>query len=179
MNKACKKAGSADTLEGLRALAAVSDEANAAARAGQPLAAAQTAFAARVVESCGCLGGCGRGPNCVLKDETVLYDVYKPAALDALLKEAGLAVPEAATKAWLRRMYAQRALRQNKVADARGLLSQALQEAAVLKTRGASLLAHLLDFRADVAESQKDYDAADSDRKRAEQMRSLHADTAR
>ena len=123
-NTACKKGGSLDTLEGLRELASTSEEANHAAtlQEGVSLAATQAAFAASRVETTGCLGGCGSGPNCCMtaaSKEQIYYDVYKPKSLTALLEAAGLTVPDAATKAWLRRMYAIRALRSNKPAEAR------------------------------------------------------------
>lgn len=110
-NTACKKAGSADTLLSLRILASCADEASAAAEAGLTLSTVQAAFGASHVDSCGCLGGCGSGPNCVLigsEVEDVLHDVYKPKSAVALLSMIGLTVPEPATKAWLRRMYAVR-----------------------------------------------------------------------
>ena len=98
-NTACKRAASADTLEAMHLLASVSREANCAAGAetsSLSLTALQAAFAASHIGSCGCLGGCGSGPNCVLsrpdQEEEVFYDVYKPAAVAALLEEAELHV---------------------------------------------------------------------------------------
>ena len=82
-------------------------------------------------------------------------------------------VPEVATKAWLRRMYAVRALRSNKPAEARALLTEALQEASKLRGDAASLLSHLLELRADIAESVGDSEACNADRAHAKQMRSL------
>lgn len=82
-------------------------------------------------------------------------------------------VPEAATKAWLRRMYAVRALRSNKPGEARALLTEALKEASTLRGDAANLLSHLLEFRADIAESLGDVQARDADRAHALQMRSL------
>ena len=177
-NTACEKAGSTDVLEGLHILASVSEEANQAAskaastKSVASLAAMQAAFAAARVDSCGCLGGCGSGPNCVAatEDEEVFYDVYKPASQSALLEAAGLHVPDAATKGWLRRMYAVRALRSNKPTEARARLTEALQEAGTLRGDGANLLSHLLELRADVAESVGDVSEADEDRARAIQM---------
>ena len=171
-------------LEGLHILASVSDEANEAAsraastkKTAASLAAMQVAFGAARVAGCGCLGGCGSGPNCVATEsEEVFHGVYKPASQSALLEAAGLHVPDAATKAWLRRMYAVRALRSNKPGEARGLLTEALQEAGKLRGSGANLLSHLLELRADVAESVGDVAEADEDRARAIQMRSLAAE---
>jgi (2Fe-2S) ferredoxin len=97
-NTACKKALSADTLEGMHILASVSDEANRASAESQLLAvaAAQSAFAASRIGSCGCLGGCGNGPNCVVAspegEEEVFYGIYKPATISALLEQANLNV---------------------------------------------------------------------------------------
>jgi len=175
--KSCKKMGGFDTLKGLRILSSVSDEANAACKPGQPIAEQQAAFGAANIGQRGCLDNCARGPNVILAmDGEVRYDVSRPATMDALLEIAGVHVPAAATKAWGLRMQAQVSLRQNKPGEARQLLTKALQEASVLKARGAILLADLLDFRADVAESQGEQEAVDSDRKRAKQMRGLKRD---
>ena len=148
-SKARKKAGSFDTLDALHALAATSEEsAQAASAAGPPatLAAMQAAFGASRVEACGCLGSCGRGPNCATSDgDDVFYDVYKPATAVALLEHIGLTVPAEAQKAWLRRMYAMRALRRNNPAEARALCTEALTTAQGLKGGAAHLLANLLN----------------------------------
>jgi hypothetical protein len=100
-------------------------------------------------------------------------DVYKPQSGAALLAHVGLTVPDAATRAWLRRMYAVRKLRSNRPREAHALLTEALTEAGALKARGAYLLSHLLELRADVADACGDAPAGQSDRKRAEQMRRL------
>ena len=70
-------------------------------------------------------------------------------------------------------MYAVRALRSNKPGEARALLTEALKEASTLRGNAANLLSHLLEFRADVAESLGDVQARDADRAHALQMRSL------
>merc|ERR1719399_135289 len=71
-SKACRKAGSAESLWLLHALATTADECSAAAvrqhgggDAGVQISAAavQSAFASSRVHSCGCLGKCGAGPN--------------------------------------------------------------------------------------------------------------------
>ena len=134
-NKACKKAGAADTLETLFTLASASREASAGAQAESSLAAVQSAFAASRVEASGCLGKCGSGPNCVSTEggpEDIFHDVYKPAACTALLEEIGVHVPEAAQKAWLRRMYAKRAMQCNKHDEAVALLTQAYAPPSLL-----------------------------------------------
>jgi hypothetical protein len=167
-------------LETFLALASVSDEANLHAESlsgGQSLAEAQASFAAARVESSGCLGKCGSGPNCVSCDEIscddVFRGVYKPASAAAILDHIGVHVPDTAVKAWVRRAYALRALRSNSPAEARNLLTEALQTASVMKRRAANLMAELLDMRGDVAEALKDARAAEEDRARAAQMRRL------
>ena len=182
-NVACKKAGSLDTLDSLFALATTSDEANAAAsRSGGSLVALQAAFAASRIQSAGCLEGCGNGPNVVTTDATgpedVFHDVYKPASCVALLEHIGIHVPDAAKKAWLRRMYAMRAMRSNKHAEAIALLTEGLQEASVLKSGAAHLLQQLLELRADVYDQLRDAEKAAADRKRAAGLRSMVAETA-
>ena len=179
---AAKKAGSSDTLETLHILAAVSDEANAAAAqaAGHTsIATLQQVFATSRVGATGCLGGCGNGPNCVDVDAEgntgeVFFDVYKPASATALLEHVGLHVPEPAVKAWLRRMYAVRAMRANKAQEAHALLTEALTLSAPLKGDGSHLISLLLDERADVSEGLlRDAEAAAADRARAAQIRQL------
>jgi hypothetical protein len=56
-------------------------------------------------------------------------------------------------------MYAVRALRSNKPGEARALLTEALKEASTLRGDAANLLSHLLEFRADIAESLADVHA--------------------
>lgn len=182
-NKACKKAGSSDTLETLHFLASTSAEANLAAAAPSQtavsLTAQQSGYGAKCVSACGCLGGCGSGPNCLASaNEGIFHDVYKPASCAALLAHTGIHVPDAAVKAWVRRMYAIRSLRQNKPTEAHALLTQALQQASPLRANSALLLAHLLDLRADVSDSLGDIEAAAADRKHASQMHSLMPETA-
>ena len=78
-NKACRKSGSLDTLRLLRSLAST---------VPTPVAASQ-------IDSCGCLGNCGMGPN-VYGEKTaeVFRDVYKPKSARALLEEElGLDLP--------------------------------------------------------------------------------------
>ena len=182
-NTACRKAGSKDTLEGLHALASTASTARAAPAVDARVPAAATvqfAFASARVKSCGCLGGCGRGPNVV--DEAsgeVYHDVYKPASAVSLLEEVeGLHVPEAAARAWLKRMYAVRALRANDPAEALGLLSLALNEAGTLRTRAAHMLSLLLEMRADIHDMLRHDNEAETDRQRAEQMRRLQVPEA-
>jgi len=179
-SKTCTHGGSAHTLEGLRILASASDEANdaiaGAATNTIAIAAMQTAFAASRVEKRGCLGSCGKGPNVLLARGdavTTCYGISKTNELVALLDDARLHVPEPASKAWVRRTYAVRALRRNKPGEARALLTQALHEAGALKSNAAALIAHLLDLRADVAESQGDGEAAEQDRAHSLKMRNL------
>ena len=121
------------------------------------------------------MGGCGNGPNCYSeRGDRVFYDVFKPATGVALLEsELDLYVPEAAAKAYLHKRYADRALRANKPAEAKELLTQALNSAGVLRVRGALLLARLLDDRADVHEQLAAPEACATDRAAAEKMRSL------
>lgn len=168
-HKTCRKAGSPATLRLLRELAST---AAPVPEEEQPLSAAllQEAFASACVESCGCLGGCGAGPN-VATDSEVFHDVYKPISALALLnEELGLSVPDEAAAACLNRMYAERALRTNKPRDALGLLTAALNEAGKLRLRAAYLLHQLLLERADVHSLLGDPKAAASDRAAAQRM---------
>ena len=85
-NKACRKAGSLDTLGLLQGLASTVPP---PPETPQGLAAAtlQQAFAHSKIEQCGCLGGCGSGPNTVAEHTgQVFYDVYKPVTALALLQ---------------------------------------------------------------------------------------------
>ena len=184
-NTACKKGGSMDTLLTLRVLAACSRQASEAQTTSSQgrvaLATLQEAFAATRVDTCGCLGGCGSGPNCYLTDagiDEVLHDVYKPKSAVALLEAVGLDVPEPAVKAWLRRMYAVRALRSNDPKEAIAILSEALVEAAPLKGNGAHLLSHLLELRSDVHVSVGNQEAAQQDSERAARIRGLMPEAA-
>lgn len=170
----CRKADSKSTLEMLTTLAAAS------APDAPPSTTAhawQAEFGRSSVQACGCLGGCGRGPNCVGgtdEDPVTYYDVYKPKSGSAiLLAELGLAVPEAATRAWLHRMYAIRALRKNQPAEALSLLTTALNSAGTLGMSGAHLIDGLLELRADCSDQLRDAEAAAADRGRAAQMRKL------
>jgi len=172
-NTACKKSGSREVLEGAQLLAACAPQALAKASDSLDVFTLQQAFSAAKVASCGCLGGCGSGPNCVSESGEIFYDVFKPSAAVALLELEGVSVPDAATKAWLKRMYAMRALRKNDPKEALGLLTIALNEAGALKHQGASLLSHLLELRADVHEQLRDPTSAASDRAMALLMRSL------
>ena len=181
-NTACKKSGSADTLETLFFLASTSSEANenaakaaAAHGASSPaLAALQASFAASRVEASGCLGKCGSGPNCAATDsEELFHDVYKPKSCVALLAHVDISVPEAAQRAWLRRMYAMRAMRANKHTEARALLTEALNEASSLRGNAAHMLQALLELRADVHDALGDAPKAVSDRERAASMRAM------
>ena len=154
-NKACRKAGSHDTLRLLRGLAST---------------AAVSADATSQIDSCGCLGGCGMGPNVAAEASgEVFKDVYKPKSASALLEAVlGLTVAEEAVKASVHRMYAERAMRANKLDEALGLLTTALNTAGTLRLQGAVLLAELLHLRADVHTRKGDRDAAAADRERAE-----------
>ena len=178
-NTACRKAGSRDTLDLLRGLASATAQAADAAEAMStaPLATVQAAYGASVVEACGCLGGCGSGPNCVVEtadgESELFRDVYKPKSAVALLEHAGLSVPDAAGRAWLRRMYAMRSMRRNDPREAIALLTQALGEAGELKGRGASLLSEMLELRADLFGDLGDLASADADRKHAGKLRDL------
>mmetsp|Transcript_5048 Transcript_5048/g.13302 ORF Transcript_5048/g.13302 Transcript_5048/m.13302 type:complete len:212 (+) Transcript_5048:34-669(+) len=172
-NTACKTAGSRDTLLTAQIFAACSNEAFASAHSDIEAAVLQQAFSASKIESCGCLGGCGRGPNVVSEQEEIFYDVYKPKSVVALLQQEGITVPQAALSAWLKRMYAMRALRRNDPKEAVGLLTLALNEAGALKQQGATLLAHMLELRADAYEQLQDQASANSDRVKAVQMRRL------
>ena len=122
---------------------------------------------------------CGSGPNVATTDESddggIFRDVYKPASAAALLSHiCGLTIPDAAVKAWLRRMYAVRAMRANKAQEAHALLTEALTLAAPLKGDGSHLISLLLDERADVSEGLlRDAEAAAADRARAAQIRQL------
>ena len=114
-NKACKRAGSLDTLALLRALASTTPLPSTTA----DIAAAtlQQTHAMSKIEACGCLGGCGNGPNVVATHTgQVFYDVYKPiTALALVQEELGLEVPDVAANVYLKKMYADRAMRSNKV----------------------------------------------------------------
>ena len=176
-NTACRKAGSQDTYELIAALASTAEQVAVPPRTS--LSACQAAFAATRVQRCGCLGGCGSGPNVATTDDTdaadgIFRDVYKPASAAALLAHIGVHVPDEAVKAWLRRMYAVRSMRANKPAEAHALLTEALGLAAPLKRRGCHLLSLLLDERADISEGLLgDASAAAADRERAAQLREL------
>ena len=179
-NTACKKSGSQDTLDALFHLASASKQATDAAAENTAVACAttQAAFAARCVEASGCLGKCGSGPNCCTTTSDILYhDVYKPASCVALLDVVGVDVPEPAQKAWLRRMYAMRALRSNKPGEAAALLTEALNEASVLRANAAHLIQSLLELRADAHEVSGERDKAAADRERAVGMRGLTAES--
>ncbi len=169
-NTVCRKAGSQDTLDMLTALAACA----APTAPGAVAADCQRAFAAESVQSCGCLGGCGRGPNCVGEDDEIYYDVYKPkSGVALLLEELKIDVPDEATRAWLHRMYAMRAMRSNQPREAVSLFTSALNEAGALGVRGALLLSQLLDKRADAHELVGDGEKAAADRAQAESMLGL------
>jgi len=170
---ACKKAGSRDSLETFRVLTACANEALINNDAMLDTVMLQQAFSATKVDSCGCLGNCGKGPNVVSEGGEVFNDVHKPATCVALLQEEGITVPESATKAWVKRMYAMRALRANNPKEALGLLTSALNEAGSLRHQGATLLSHLLELRADVHEQLRDQASAEADRAKAQQMRGL------
>ena len=75
-------------------------------------------------------------------------------------------------------MYAMRAMRSNKHAEAVALLTEGLQEASVLKSGAAHLLQQLLELRADVYDQLRDTEKAAADRKRAAGLRSMVAETA-
>ena len=155
-NKACRKSGSLDTLRLLRSLAST---------VPTPVAASQ-------IDSCGCLGNCGMGPN-VYGEKTaeVFRDVYKPKSARALLEEElGLEVSDEAVKASVNRMYAERAMRAGKLDEAVALLTEALNTAGALRFQGAVLLAELLHLRADCHGMKRDSEAAEADRERAESL---------
>ena len=177
-NTACRKAGSQDVLLMLRTLAAVSEESPTSGIG--PAAANQEAFGASHVEGCGCLGGCGNGPNCYsVGSDQVFYDVFKPSTGVRLLEdELQLTVPPAAAKAALLKRYADRALRSNQPAEALGLLTEALNTAGALRVGGALLLARLLADRADVHDQLRSPEAAAADRAQAEAMRALRVPEA-
>ena len=175
-NRTCKKMGSADTIELLTALASMAPT--------QPVegiaAAALQKMAAQVtIGTTGCLGGCGEGPNVVVQrdeDGEIFYGVYKPAHAAALLRdELGLDVPEAAVAATLDAAYATRALRANQPDEARALLTRALNSAGKLGLSAAWYISNLLERRADLAESERDTDAAAADRTLAATMREKRA----
>ena len=130
-----------------------------------------SAYASQI-DSCGCLGGCGMGPNVVAEASgEVFKDVYKPKSVSALLEVVlGLEVADEAVKASVHRMYAERAMRANKLDEALGLLTTALNTAGALRLQGAMLLAELLHLRADVHTRKGDGDAAVADRERAESL---------
>ena len=179
-NKACRKDGGGDTLRLLHTLCSTASEAQAYSAAARDTAAAtQDAFASTRVVRCGCLGNCGMGPNVALdagSESHIFHDVYKPKSAMALLsEELHLSIPEEAGRAYLKKMYADRAMRANKPQEALGLLTAALVEAGTLRLRAALLLERLLEQRADVHEALGNAEAASADRARAEQMRSAKA----
>jgi len=155
-NRTCRKAGSQDTLRLLRSLASTTPTPSAAAR----------------VDSCGCLGGCGMGPNVYgEKTNEVFHDVYKPKSAAALLEvELGLDVSEEAVKASVHRMYAERAMRAGDIDEAVALLTTALNTCGPLRLQGAVLLAELLHLRADCHGLKRKPEAAADDRERAENL---------
>ncbi len=167
-SKTCRKAGSHTTLAMLRDLAST---AAPESRTGTSAAMVQRAFAAAKVETCGCLGGCGNGPN-VVNDVMgeVFNDVYKPRSGVALLREVGVDVADEAAQACVKQLYAERALRKNKPGEAVPLLTDALNRAGALKLRAAQLLHRLLDARADAREQMGDKAGAEEDRARADAM---------
>ena len=112
------------------------------------------------------------GPNVVAEASgEVFKDVYKPKSVSALLEVVlGLEVADEAVKASVHRMYAERAMRANKLDEALGLLTTALNTAGALRLQGAMLLAELLHLRADVHTRKGDGDAAVADRERAESL---------
>jgi hypothetical protein len=116
------------------------------------------------------------GPNVAATDGEVFHDVYKPASCVALLAHAGITTPEPARAAWLRRMYATRALRRNQPREAVALLTEALQEASTLKGAAAHMLQELLEMRADahdLLQDESSRSAAAADRRRAASLREL------
>lgn len=155
-NRACRKAGSHDTLRLLRGLTSTT--------------AVSADDAMSQIDSCGCLGGCGKGPNVVAEASgEVFWDVYKPKSASALLEAVlGLEVADEAVKASVHRMYAERAMRANKLDEALALLTTALNTAGSLRLQGAVLLSELLHLRADVHSLKGDSAAAAADRERAE-----------
>ena len=64
-NRACRKAGSHDTLRLLRSLASTAARCDDELAVGQTLpdACATEADTTSLINSCGCLGNCGMGPN--------------------------------------------------------------------------------------------------------------------
>jgi hypothetical protein len=178
-NKACRKDGASDTFGMLHTLASTAAELDETCDE-EVVVDVQAQFAASHVVRCGCLGSCGRGPNVGLQDSSggssIIHDVYKPASAMALLtKELGLQVPEEAGRAYLRKMYADRALRANKPQEALGLLTEALKTAGPLQRSAALLLCKLLEQRADVHEAVGDMEQALADRQTAERLRSAKA----
>lgn len=65
------------------------------------------------------------------------------------------------------------ALRRNERHEALSLLSEALIEASPLRGRGANLMLHLLELRADVHSSVGDLSAAETDIEHASRLRAL------
>eukprot|EP00316_Scyphosphaera_apsteinii_P017566 CAMPEP_0119311060 /NCGR_PEP_ID=MMETSP1333-20130426/21461_1 /TAXON_ID=418940 /ORGANISM="Scyphosphaera apsteinii, Strain RCC1455" /LENGTH=199 /DNA_ID=CAMNT_0007315355 /DNA_START=23 /DNA_END=622 /DNA_ORIENTATION=- len=176
MNKACRKAGAHDTVAMLLALASTAklEPAGLGLTAASELTAAsvQLAFASSRVLSCGCLGRCGMGPNVAsVETGTIFSDVYKPrSGVSLLQEELQLQIPEEAVEAYLKRAYADRAIRAGKLDDALELLTAALNQAGILRVRAAFLLASLLERRADVHDLRGHEEAARTDRQAAQRM---------
>merc|ERR1719469_1249303 len=145
-NRACKKAGSQDTLRLLRSLAST------AARCDMfdDVCATETETTS-LINSCGCLGNCGMGPNVYgAKTDEVFRDVFKPKSARALLEEElGLEISDEAVKASVHRLYAERAMRAGNLDEAVALLTTALNTCGPLRLPGAVLLAQLLHLRAE------------------------------
>ena len=62
-NKACRKAGSHDTLRLLRSLASTAARCNMSVGQTEPELCATESDTTALISSCGCLGNCGMGPN--------------------------------------------------------------------------------------------------------------------
>jgi len=176
-NRACRKAGSHDTLRLLRSLASTAARCNMfddelSVGHTEPDACATESDMTSLISSCGCLGNCGMGPNVHgTKTDEVFRDVYKPKSARALLEaELGLEVSDDAVKASVHRLYAERAMRAGNLDEAMALLTTALNTCGPLRLQGAVLLAQLLNLRADVYELKRDPASANADRERAEDL---------
>ncbi|KAH7277880.1 hypothetical protein KP509_38G013000 [Ceratopteris richardii] len=105
-HRTCRKSGSLDTVELLRGLASPNIS----------------------VESCGCLGRCGMGPNLVILPKGIFVShCNTPAHVARLLDlQCGLSDPENNLKALSLKQQANRAFESGNIADAETLFSQAI-----------------------------------------------------
>lgn len=141
-NRACRKGGSLETLNLFKYLVSTAPLTEEDSVLGDATAANMQQMSAQAhVQPCGCLGGCGSGPNVVLVNSNeILHHVYKPITALALLQvsatvcmsvdhqehtsfprcfqeEVGLRVPDVAAQAYLKKMRADQAMVANQASE--------------------------------------------------------------